>query len=135
MDHLSKAQRSQNMARVKSRNSRPEMIVRRLAHSMGYRFRLHRSDLPGKPDLVFPRLRKIILVHGCFWHRHKCRRGRSMPSTRVAFWKSKLGANKERDRKIRRQLQRQGWDVLVVWECKITDLNRCADRIGLFLES
>jgi len=106
------------MARIRGRDTRPEVLVRSLVHGMGYRFRLHRDDLPGKPDLSLPRLRKVIFVHGCFWHRHRCRRGRSQPSTRDAFWVDKFEANVSRDKLVRRRLRKLGWDVLVVWECE-----------------
>ena len=118
MDRLSAEDRSRNMSRIRGRDTTPEIAVRRVVHSMGYRFRLHRSDLPGKPDIVLPKHRAIILVNGCFWHRHRCRRGRSMPSTRVQFWKDKFEATRKRDRKVRRQLKALGWSVLVVWECR-----------------
>lgn len=116
------------------RNTRPEMVVRRLAHAMGYRYRLHRRDLPGCPDLVFPSRRKIILVHGCFWHRHRCRKGRSTPRTRKRFWREKFEANRKRDRRFRRQLRRRGWKVLVIWECQTRDADRLAPRMRAFLD-
>jgi len=136
MDRLSREQRSRNMARIRSRDTRPELVVRRLVHSMGFRFRLHRQDLPGRPDLVFPSRRKVIFVHGCFWHRHSCRRGKSLPTTRVEFWTRKFEANRQRDDKVRRELRRDGWEVLVVWECQATssNLQRLANRIRRFLD-
>lgn len=117
-DRLSKEQRSWVMSRVKGRNTKPEVVVRSTAHRMGYRFRLHRRDLPGSPDIVFPSRRKVIFVHGCFWHGHKgCRRSHR-PTTHKAFWNLKLDGNAERDRRCKRELQRKGWTVLVVWECQ-----------------
>ena len=104
------------MAAVPQRDSKPELIVRRLIHGMGYRYRLHVRDLPGSPDIVLPRLRKIIFVHGCFWHRHRCKRA-TTPATRRAFWAEKFEQNKARDRRNNRALRRAGWRVLIVWEC------------------
>jgi len=122
------------MSRIRGKDTKPEMIVRRLVHAAGYRYRLHRRDLPGCPDLVFPGRGKVIFVHGCFWHRHRCRYGRSMPSTRKAFWKRKLEANRARDRKNRRALRRQGWDVFVVWECQTKRPDWLLPRLVNFLE-
>jgi DNA mismatch endonuclease (patch repair protein) len=110
-------QRSYNMSRITSGNTKPEMIVRRLVHGMGYRYRLHRKDLPGKPDLVFPKLRKIIFVHGCFFHMHDCRYGQVTPKTNAEFWKNKRTSNVERDARNESQLKEMGWDILTVWEC------------------
>jgi len=122
------------MSRIRGKDTKPEMIVRRLVHAAGYRYRLHRRDLPGCPDLVFPGRGKVIFVHGCFWHRHRCRYGRPMPSTRKAFWKRKLEANRARDRKNRRALRRQGWDVFVVWECQTKRPDWLLPRLVNFLE-
>lgn len=113
-DVLTPDQRSYCMSRIHGKNTKPEMIVRRLAHAMGYRFRLHRKDLPGKPDLVFPRLQKVILVHGCFWHLHRCKYGRVTPKTNSEFWQSKREATRARDKRSIRALKALGWDVLVV---------------------
>src|SRR5258706_12705852 len=117
-DHVDASTRSRIMGSVKSRHTGPELAVRRLLHGLGYRYSLHDSRLPGTPDLVFRKRKKIILVHGCFWHRHSCRQGRSSPKTRAEFWKSKFEGNKLRDRRIRAQLRRGGWGVLVVWSCQ-----------------
>lgn len=131
MDSLSKAERSERMGRVRSKDTKPEMAVRRLVHSLGYRYRLHVADLPGKPDLVFPSRRCVIFVHGCFWHRHAgCPRCR-LPKSRLEFWKPKLEANKRRDSANKRRLTQLGWRYLVVWECQI-DKN-LPDRITEFL--
>ena len=110
-------QRSYNMSRITSGNTKPEMIVRKLVHSMGYRYRLHRKDLLGKPDLVFPKLKKIIFVHGCFFHMHNCRYGQVTPKTNAEFWKNKRESNVERDIRNERQLNARGWSILNVWEC------------------
>jgi DNA mismatch endonuclease (patch repair protein) len=114
--------RSALMARVKSKNTKPEMTVRRIAYALGYRYRLHRRDLPGSPDLVFVSQRKAIFVHGCFWHRHEGCRRTTMPKTRAKFWQSKFDANVSRDHKNVVALQSAGWKVLVIWECEATDI-------------
>ncbi len=116
-DVHSRQQRSFNMSRIRGKDTKPEMIVRSLVHQMGFRFRLHRKDLPGKPDLVLPRLRKVIQVHGCFWHMHRCRYGNVVPKTNSEFWQAKRQGNVDRDRRNQRLLKRQGWDQLVIWEC------------------
>ncbi|MDG1897867.1 MAG: DNA mismatch endonuclease Vsr [Fuerstiella sp.] len=116
-DVHSPEQRSYNMSRIRNKDTKPELIVRSLVHQMGCRFRLHCKDLPGKPDLVLPRHRKIIFVHGCFWHMHRCRYGRVTPKTNAEFWLEKRTANVERDRRIPKQLRRAGWQTLVIWEC------------------
>jgi len=135
MDIFSPEERSRIMGRVRSENTKPEMIVRSLAHRMGYRFRLHRKDLPGKPDLVFAGRRKIIFVHGCFWHQHNCKRGARKPATRRKYWLAKLGRNVARDKSTVRKLRRLGWGVMAIWECqtKAAGLNRLAARISRFL--
>ena len=106
------------MSCVRSTDTTPERVVRTLVHRLGYRFRLHRRDLPGCPDLVLPAHRTVIFVHGCFWHQHRCRRGRRAPQTNRAYWEAKLARNKRRDRRVRDQLRRLGWRVLIVWECE-----------------
>jgi DNA mismatch endonuclease (patch repair protein) len=121
------------MARVKSRDSRPELAVRRGAHALGFRFRLHRRDLPGTPDLVFPRLNKVIFVHGCFWHRHPgCSRTTS-PKTRAAYWEEKFQANIARDAARLAELRELGWEVLVVWECETFNRAALSERLRSFL--
>lgn len=113
--------RSALMSRVRGGNTTPELVVRRIVHALGYRFRLHRRDLPGTPDIVLPRSRKIIFVHGCFWHRHPgCSRA-TTPRTRTAFWQRKFERNVERDRRNIAELQTLGWKILVVWECETCD--------------
>ncbi|MBM7324153.1 DNA mismatch endonuclease Vsr [Agrobacterium sp. S2] len=125
--------RSWTMSRVKSKDTTPEMIVRRLAHNLGYRYRLHGANLPGKPDLVFACRRKVIFVHGCYWHGHDCRRGARTPSTRQEYWLPKLARNKERDARNVSSLEQDGWSVLIVWECEISDRVALADRLTAFL--
>jgi len=128
-------QRSRNMAAIRGRDTKPEMVVRSLVHAMGYRYRLHRRDLPGKPDLVFSGLRKVIFVHGCFWHMHDCSYGRVRPATNAEFWHAKRGGNVERDRKNTAELRRAGWRALVVWECETREGDRLARRLRRFLAS
>src|SRR6267142_5188092 len=132
-DVLTRAQRSFNMSRIRSRDTRPEMIVRSIVHRFGYRYRLHKKDLPGKPDVVLVRHRKIINVHGCFFHMHKCRYGRVIPVTNAMFWKTKRLSNVERDRRNLRALRREGWSVLTVWECETRNKVRLAKRIAKFM--
>ena len=118
------------MARVKAANTRPEIVVRRLVHRLGYRFRLHRRDLPGTPDLVLPKYRAVVFVHGCFWHQHSCPRGRRQPASNQMYWDPKLARNVERDASARNALEGMGWRVFTIWECQIgaTDLGECIDR-------
>lgn len=133
MDKLSRAERSENMRRIRSKDSHPEIMVRSLAHALGYRFRLHRRDLPGKPDLVFPSRRKVIFVHGCFWHLHgRCREGR-IPKSRQSYWRPKLERNRERDARNRRKLASLGWACLVIWECETVSAVRLEQRLQRFL--
>lgn len=109
------------MALVRSHNTKPEIAVRKALHAGGYRFRLHRNDLPGKPDLVLPKYNIAIFVHGCFWHGHHCKRGNRIPSTNREYWLSKIGRNVARDRESIANLQRLGWDARVIWECELTE--------------
>jgi DNA mismatch endonuclease (patch repair protein) len=122
------------MRRIRAKDTSPEMIVRRLAHAMGFRYRLHVSTLPGKPDLVFPRLRRIIDVRGCFWHGHKGCIDSHIPKSRAGYWRPKLEKNRLRDRSNAAQLRKQGWAILVVWECEIKDSGRLENRIAAFLK-
>lgn len=133
MDSVTPARRSEIMGRVRSRHTKPEMTVRRLVHAMGYRYRLHVNDLPGKPDLVFRVRKKVIFVHGCFWHRHVgCALAR-FPKTRKEFWVTKLEANRRRDIKNESALLDAGWGVLKVWECELSDIAGLKSRIRRFL--
>ena len=134
LDPLTKEERSERMSRVRACDTKPEVLVRRLVFSMGYRYRLHRKDLPGKPDLVFSSRRKIVFVHGCFWHRHNCPNGNRLPKTRLEFWKPKLETNRHRDSVNRRRLRGLGWDVLTVWECETRDTAPLAAKLRRFLE-
>ena len=127
-------ERSRIMRAVKSRDTAPEMTVRRLVYSMGYRYRLHRKDLPGKPDLAFKRRRKVIFIHGCFWHGHDCKRGARVPKNNREYWETKITRNRERDRQHDEDLKREGWRVFVVWECQIREPEAVAERIKSFLD-
>jgi DNA mismatch endonuclease (patch repair protein) len=121
------------MGLIRSRDTKPEMTVRRLVHGMGYRFRLHGRDLPGRPDLVFKARSKVIFVHGCFWHLHaKCANNRP-PKSSLDYWKPKLERNVARDKMAKRRLNKLGWSVLVIWECELADRDRLQQRIDAFL--
>ena len=133
MDTLTPEERSERMSRVRGKDTKPEMLVRRLVHAMGYRYRLHRRDLPGNPDIVFPSRRKVIFVHGCYWHRHpKCKLAR-IPKSRQEFWVPKLEGNQKRDFANQKRLRGLGWDLMVIWECQTGDREGLADRIKSFL--
>jgi DNA mismatch endonuclease (patch repair protein) len=132
-DHLTPQERSRNMSRVKGRDTKPELLVRSIVHRLGYRFRLHGKSLPGRPDVVLPRHRKVIFVHGCFWHGHPgCRRA-ARPSTNREFWDKKIDGNIARDKANVRALRRAGWKVLVIWQCAMKDCGRLKKRLGKFL--
>ena len=121
------------MKAIKSRDTRPEMLVRSFIHSRGYRYRLHCKNLPGKPDLVFPKFRKIIFVHGCFWHMHGCTFGRVIPATNTDFWQNKRRLNVKRDKRNIAALKKLGWDVLILWECRTKDSDILSQYIFKFL--
>ena len=135
MDTLTPGERSERMSRVRSKDTKPEMLVRSLVHRMGFRYRLHDRSLPGNPDLVFRSRGKIIFVHGCFWHRHgtTCEYTR-WPKSRLDFWGPKLERNHRRDKVVRRKLRKLGWKVLVVWECQLKNREAVAERLRAFLE-
>lgn len=132
MDRLSPERRSILMSKVRGKDTTPELSIRRLLHALGYRFRLHRRDLPGSPDLVFPSRRAVVFVHGCFWHRHDCGKGR-LPKSNQAFWSTKLGRNVVRDAWNVRALRRLGWRVITVWQCELKNLPRVERRLAKFL--
>lgn len=117
-DTLTPAERSERMSRIRSQDTKPELIVRRHLHALGFRYRLHVRDLPGKPDLVLPKYRAVVFVEGCFWHGHSCQKGR-VPGTNPTFWQSKVEANQARDRRNQRLLRRDGWRIFRVWECQL----------------
>jgi DNA mismatch endonuclease, patch repair protein len=128
-DVFSKAKRSEVMSKIKGRDTAPELRVRSLLHKMGYRFRLHVADLPGRPDIVLPRHRTVIFVHGCFWHRHEGCKLAYTPKTRTNFWLDKLKGNVIRDANSLRELQGSGWKVIVLWQCEIASMNGILDII------
>jgi len=132
-DTVAPNKRSWIMRQVKSKDTSPERLVRSLLHGMGYRFRLHRRDLPGSPDIVFPGRKKVIFVHGCFWHGHSCPRGSRLPKTNTEYWRRKIARNKERDRVRIEELRNLGWRVLVVWECETKDVDALRTRLEGFL--
>ena len=135
-DTLSKSARSARMSLVKSKDTSPELVVRRLIHSMGFRYSLHGRDLPGRPDIILRRLKKAIFVHGCFWHRHRstrCKLAR-LPKSRLAFWLPKLEANRLRDDRNSRRLKATGWKIMVVWECQLSNIEHIKNKLVLFLE-
>ena len=132
-DTFTRAERSRIMAAVKGKDTKPEMVVRKLVWRLGARYRLHVQRLPGCPDIVFVSQRKVIFVHGCFWHRHSCPDGRSTPATRTKYWNAKFARNKARDVKSRKALWKQGWDVLVIWECQTRRPEWLRGRLSKFL--
>lgn len=126
-------ERSAIMRSVKSKDTAPEMQVRRLVFSLGFRYRLHRTDLPGKPDLVFPKLKKVIFVHGCFWHGHRCARGNRIPINNREYWIDKIEKNKRRDRLNSSLLQSLGWQSMVIWECSLKKLDTLNSSLVAYL--
>jgi len=133
VDVLTPRQRSFNMSRIRNRDTKPELIVRSIVHEMGFRYRLHKGDLPGKPDLVLVRHGKIINVHGCFFHMHHCKYGRVVPASNAAFWSTKRLSNVERDKRNLRSLKKAGWKVLTVWECETKTVTSLVRKIEKFL--
>lgn len=134
MDRVTKEKRSEIMSKVQGKNTTPELAVRKLVFSLGYRYRLHGKNLPGKPDLVFPGRKKVIFVHGCFWHYHNCKIGH-LPKSRPEYWIPKLEANRKRDAEHYKKLVEQGWSIFVVWECEVKDTPTIKEKILNFLEA
>lgn len=134
MDTITKEHRSWNMSRIKSRDTNPEKAVRSLLHDLKYRFRIHRKDLPGNPDIVLPRHKTVIFVHGCFWHRHKNCKYAYIPKSRVDFWQKKFEENQQRDRRARQLLRKLNWRVVVVWECETKHIKTLSRRIKRLLD-
>jgi len=132
MDRVTKEKRSEIMSRIRGKNTSPEMIVRKLVFSLGYRYRLHGRNLPGKPDLVFAGRKKVIFVHGCFWHMHNCRKG-TTPESNKDFWLPKLERNKARDTDNLNKLDEMGWKVLVIWQCQLKDIQELEATVTSFL--
>ncbi|WGT63046.1 very short patch repair endonuclease [Variovorax paradoxus] len=133
MDTMTPAERSALMSRIRSKNTKPEMVIRSLLHRMGFRFRLHRKDLPGRPDIVLPRHRKIVLIQGCFWHGHTCRLA-SKPKSNEGYWSVKIEANRARDVRNLAALIDQGWTVLELWECEIRRLDGLEEKLQAFMQ-
>ncbi len=131
---MTSEQRSRTMRAVKGRDTKPELAVRRLLHRMGYRYRLHRKDLPGKPDIVFGPRRKVIFVHGCFWHGHSCKRGSRLPKANAEYWQAKIARNVERYSGQLDELTAAGWTGLTLWECELADEDAVARRVSTFLD-
>lgn len=132
MDTVSKDFRSALMSRIRSKDTKPELAVRTILHRLGFRFRLHRKDLPGQPDIVLPKYRKIVLVQGCFWHGHSCRLA-SKPKSNQDYWSRKIASNQERDRRVRAELEAAGWSVLELWECEIRAKTGLVERLVEFM--
>ncbi|WP_415909131.1 very short patch repair endonuclease [Oleiharenicola sp. Vm1] len=133
-DRVNQQVRSRIMASVRTRDTGPEVALRKRLHSLGYRYRMHAANLPGRPDIVFPSRKKVIFVHGCFWHGHRCRWGR-LPKSRIDYWEMKIRSNRSRDRRTSAAIRKAGWGVLVVWQCEIRKVDRVLPRITQFLES
>ncbi len=134
-DIFTRQKRSEIMSSVKSKDTKPERLVRSLLHKMGYRFRLHVAGLPGKPDIVLPRHGKVVFVNGCFWHGHKgCCRGKA-PKSNTEFWIEKIGKNVERDTRIYRKLRKDGWQILIVWECQTRNMSKLTSRLATFMQT
>jgi len=134
MDRVSVQQRAKNMSRIRCKDTKPETQLRKIVHALGFRYRLHANKLPGRPDIVFSRRKKLIFLHGCFWHHHaKCRDGR-IPNSREDYWRPKLVGNKNRDVENRRHLRRLGWRSLVIWECELAARKKIERKVQRFLE-
>ena len=136
VDIVDPARRSKMMSKIRSKNTKPELTLRRALHARGYRYQLHRRDLPGSPDLVFPKYRSIVFVHGCFWHRHVGCTKATLPKTRIEFWEKKFDDNLERDRRTLVQLRKAEWQTLVVWECELAKVSIAVtvDRVAKWLD-
>ncbi len=126
--------RSWNMSRIRAQDTKPELLVRRLLHTLGYRYRLHAPELPGKPDIVFRPQKKAVFVHGCFWHRHEGCKNATMPKTRTQFWKEKFSKNVQRDKRVLQDLENIEWSSLIVWECEIKNIDLLTDKLREFLK-
>jgi DNA mismatch endonuclease, patch repair protein len=133
VDIMTPTERSKRMSLIRSKDTQPELLVRKLVHSMGYRYRSHDSGLPGRPDIVFRSRRKVIFVHGCFWHLHRRCANSRPPKSKLKYWRPKLEGNVTRDKLVRGRLRRLGWQQLVVWECELDDRERLTRKLGKFL--
>jgi len=134
-DVFSREQRSSIMSRIRGKDTKPEMLVRSLLHGMGFRFRLHVADLPGKPDIVLTRHRKVVFINGCFWHGHRACRKKSVPETNKEFWEEKISKNRKRDKYVRRRLRACGWKTLTIWECETRNVEKMTGKLKSFLDS
>ncbi len=132
-DNLSETQRKRNMSNIRSSNTKPELVVRSVIHKLDFRFRLHGRHLPGKPDIVLPRHKKLVLVHGCFWHMHTCKRGNAFPKTNEPYWTAKRLRNVERDRLNKSAYKAAGWQTLIIWECDTKDITNLSNKLKRFL--
>ena len=130
VDHLTPEKRSWNMSKIRGKNTKPEMLVRSVLHKMGYRFRIHRQNLPGTPDIVLPKYKTVIFVHGCYWHRHSGCKRCTTPSSNKKYWLKKFQRNIEKDRENVKELKQLGWDVLIIWECEVKDINTLQNQIS-----
>ncbi len=135
VDHLTKNARSWNMSRIRSKDTKPEKIVRSMLHRIGYRFRLHRKDLPGKPDIVLPKYKTVIFIHGCFWHRHKGCKRCTTPSTNQKYWIPKLEHNVVKDKTNQKVIKKSGWKPIIIWECETKDLVKLSKKINKALKT
>ena len=134
-DLLTQARRSALMSKIRGKDTKPEKEIRSIVHRLGFRYRLHVSELPGKPDLVFPKRRKVLFVHGCFWHRHLACSLARLPKSRLDFWVPKLTANRQRDTRNTARLRRAGWKTCVIWECELSEANKLEKKIKRFLNA
>ena len=132
VDIISEERRSWNMSRIRSKNTKPEMVVRSMLHRMGFRFRLHDRKLPGNPDIVLPKYKTVIFVHGCFWHRHEGCKYACIPKTRIKFWEDKFKGNIARDKRSKSELQALGWNVIVIWECELSDSESVFNKLARY---
>lgn len=133
-DHLSKNERSRNMSKIRQKDTRPEILLRKFLFRNGFRYRINVKKLPGTPDLVLRKYKTVIFVHGCYWHRHDCRKGRSMPSVRKEFWGKKFQDNINRDKKARNLLSKEGWKVIIVWECELSNVTNRKERLTKLID-
>ena len=133
VDFLTPRERSIRMSRIRSRDTKPELIVRKAVWAAGFRYRLHRKGLPGRPDLVFPGLRMVVFIHGCYWHGHSCQKGR-IPGQNSSFWKEKFDSNKARDKRNAAKLRREGWSVITIWECSLATIPRREKTLAKLLD-
>jgi len=133
-DIFSQNKRSDIMSNIGNKDTKPELRIRSLLHQMGYRFRLHRKDLPGKPDIVLPKYKTVIFIHGCYWHRHTCKKGRSTPTSNREFWEEKFSKNIERDKRNLVELKNIGWNIITIWQCELKNMEKIQSRLKSHLK-